>query len=114
VSDESPDAEYDLAPIPKPVRPVAPPKPPPLAYQRVVPLDPVAVESVPPMPRNTLSGAEKAGYLLKMLGSLGIIGAGVLVVFFFSMWIGFAVVGLGVAYFIFSGPSDAEKRGYHF
>jgi hypothetical protein len=117
MSDESSEAEYDLAPIPRPVRPVRPIeqiKPPTLAYQRPVPLNPIPAQSVAPTPRNVLSREEKVAHLLKILGSLGIIGVGLITVWFFSMWIGFTVVGLGAASLIFSGPSDAEKRGYHF
>ena len=114
LTDESPDAEYDLAPIQKPVRPVSRPMPPPvLAYQRVVPLQPLQPVS-PPAPKNALSASEKAGYWVKIIGSLAMIGIGIALVFFFSMWIGFGVVGLGLAYFMLAGPSDSEKRGYHF
>jgi hypothetical protein len=114
MSDETPDAEYDLAPIQKPVRPVPQPKPPTvLAYQRAEPLQPVQAD-VPPAPKNVLSASEKAGHWLKYLGSTAIILIGVALTRYFSMWIGFTVVGLGIAYLMISGPSDSEKRGYHF
>ncbi len=114
MSDESPDAEYDLAPIQKPVRPISKPKPPPvLAYQRAEPLQPVQAD-LPAAPKNVLTASEKAGYWVKILGSLAVIGLGIALVWYISMWIGFAVVGLGLAYLMFSGPSDSEKRGYHF
>jgi hypothetical protein len=117
MSDEASEGEYDLAPIPRPKHPATSPKPigpPVLSYQRPVPLDPVQPNQDVPTPRNVLSKSEKAYHWIKAGGALLIIGVGVLVVFFISMWIGFAVVGLGAFYLMFSAPSDAEKRGYHF
>ena len=123
MSSDPSDSAYDLAPVPR-QRPTNTPPPIPtpvqLTYQRVEPLTPRP--SAEPEQTHKLSASEHLFYWLRRLGSAAIILLGALWLFFvirrdpgiWSMMIGCGVIGVGFVLLIFSGPSDAEKRGYHF
>jgi hypothetical protein len=113
MSDESGESEYDLAPLPpQAVQPVAPDRPRVLSYQRATPEAVTPVEGAEPAYKITAS--ERAYYWLRSLGALGIVVCGLLLCWFISLWIGFGIVGLGACLFVFAGPTDSDKRGYHF
>jgi hypothetical protein len=94
-----------------------------LSYQRAEPVKsaPRPVEKLDEVSRQ-LSASEQLFYWLRRLGSLAIIGAGALWLIFvflpdkgiWTMGIGAGLIGLGFALLMFSGPSSAEKKGYHF
>jgi hypothetical protein len=123
MSTDPSDSTYDFAPVPRQRprdTPPPTPQPAPLGYRRIGP-----AETDPQQPQQTykLSPAERIYYWLRRLGCAGIIlvGAGWLLLMhwahntgIFANAIGFALIGVGFGLFLFSGPSDAEKRGYHF
>ena len=117
------DSAYDLAPVPRQrPRNTPPPIPQPvqLSYQRIEPSAPPP----PPEPKEIrkLSLSERLFYWLRSLGSVVIILLGALWLIFvylpdrgiWSMVVGCVLIGVGFAFFMVSGPSGAEKRGYHF
>jgi hypothetical protein len=121
MSSDPSDSVYELVLPPRQNLPVTPP-PEVIEYRRVIPAQPVA----PPKkeePARKLSMSERLFYWLRMFGCLCIIlaGCGWLVLMhhfdnltMISMGIGFGVIGAGFAMFLFAGPTDSEKRGYHF
>jgi hypothetical protein len=123
MSSDPSDSTYDFAPIPRQRprdTPPPTPQPLPLDYLQVGP-----AQTQPQQPRqsNKLSASERVYYWLRRLGCAAIIllGAGWLVLMrwaqdtgIFANAIGFGLIGVGFGLFLFSGPSDAEKRGYHF
>jgi hypothetical protein len=123
MSTDPSDSAYDLAPVPRQrPRNAPPPIPEPvqLTYQRIEPK--TAPQSLEPKQIHKLSPSERLFYWLRRLGSVFIILLGALWLIFvflpdrgiWTMIIGSGLIGLGFTLFIFSGPSDAEKRGYHF
>jgi len=123
MSSDPSDSAYDLAPVPRQrPRNTPPPIPKPvqLTYHRIEPSKPPPTSE--PKQIHKLSPSEHLFYWLRRLGSAVIILLGAAWLFFvvrpdpgiWSMMIGCAVIGLGFVLFIFSGPSSAEKRGYHF
>ncbi len=124
MSTEPSDSAYDLAPVPRQrPRNTPPPIPEPvqLTYQRIEPKTPTQ-QSPEPKQIHKLSASEHLFYWLRRLGSLMIILLGALWLIFvflpdkgiWTMGIGCGLIGLGFALLMFSGPSTAEKRGYHF
>jgi hypothetical protein len=122
MSSDPSDSAYDLAPVPRQrLRNTPPPisEPVQLTYQRIEPRTPPSPE---PKQIHKLSPSERLFYWLRRLGSVFIILLGALWLIFvflpdrgiWTMIIGSGLIGLGFTLFIFSGPSDAEKRGYHF
>jgi hypothetical protein len=123
MSTDPSDSVYDFVPVPR-QRPQGTPPPLPepvqLTYERVQ----SAAAPATPQPKlvNQLSASERMFYWLQRLGSALIILAGAAWLYFvflpdkglWTMLIGCGLIGLGFALFLFSGPSDAEKRGYHF
>lgn len=123
MSTDPSDSVYDFAPVPRQrPRGMPPPIPKPvqLSYERAEP----AAAPVAPKPKevNQLSASERMFFWLQRLGCGLIILAGAAWLYFvflpdkglWTMLIGCGLIGLGFALFLFSGPSDAEKRGYHF
>jgi len=114
------DSTYDLAvPPPAPVEEQQPaPEPLVLEYHYREPPPPPP----PPMtPTNKLSLEEKLWFWLRAVGSVCLILMGAAWVYFVPpidwvmVWgIGGLLIGGGIALFMFAGPTDAEKRGYHF
>ena len=123
MSTDPSDSAYDLAPVPR-IRPRGTPSPPPepvqLAYRRIEPVVPAAPVPEQPKQVHKLSTSEWLFYVLRMLGCVAIIGAGILWLVFIDhhslagMVIGFFLIGIGFSLFLFAGPSSAEKKGYHF
>jgi hypothetical protein len=122
MSSDPSDSAYDLAPVPRQRPRNTPPpssEPVQLTYQRIEPRTPPSPE---PKQIHKLSPSERLFYWLRRLGSVFIILLGALWLIFvflpdrgiWTMIIGSGLIGLGFTLFIFSGPSDAEKRGYHF
>jgi hypothetical protein len=119
------DSAFDLAPVPRKY-------PHPRQAQKVVPLEyrpappeapPIAAVDPAAEEKNTtykLSTSEYLLYVLRMLGCLGLIGLGALWLIFVDhrslagMVVGFFFIGVGFSLLFFAGPSDAEKKGYHF
>jgi hypothetical protein len=125
MSTDPSDSTYDLVVPPSQKLPVQP-APQVIEYRRVVPAQPVASQTVPQKkeePSRKLTFSERLFYWLRMFGCLCLIliGAGWLVpmhhfddLTLISMGIGFGIIGVGFAFFLFAGPSDSEKKGYHF
>jgi len=129
MSSDPSDSAYDLAPVPRQRPRNTPPpipQPVPLAYRRIEPPSaPPAPPEHPDQPQqiHKLSFSERIYYWLRRLGCAAIIllGVGWLLLMnhfhnnsIVAMSIGFGLIGTGFALFLFSGPTDAEKRGYHF
>jgi hypothetical protein len=124
MSSDPSDSVYDLVIPPSQNLAVQPPAEV-IEYRRVTPvqgaapIQPVKTEK----PSRKLTISERVFYWLRALGCLCIIlaGAGWLVLMhhfddltLISMGIGFGAIGVGFACFLFSGPTDSEKKGYHF
>jgi hypothetical protein len=123
MSTDPSDSAYGLAPVPRQRPRNTPPpiaEPVQLTYRRIEPTTP------PPSPEpkevRKLSPSERLFYWFRSLGSVVIILLGALWLIFvylpdrgiWTMVIGCLLIGLGFALFMVSGPSSAEKRGYHF
>ena len=122
MSTDPSDSTYDLVIPPSRNLPVQPP-PQVIEYRRVAPAQPVAPVKKKEEPPRKLTFSERLFYWLRMLGCLFLIlvGAGWLVLMhhfdnltLISMGIGFGIIGVGFALFLFAGPTDSEKKGYHF
>jgi hypothetical protein len=123
MSPDPSDSAYDLAPVPRQRPRNTPPpipQPVPLAYRRIAPAAPAPEQ---PQQTHKLSPSERLFYWLRRLGCAAIIllGVGWLLLMhrfqnngIMAMGIGFGIIGIGFALFLFSGPTDAENRGYHF
>jgi hypothetical protein len=70
--------------------------------------------------RPRLSATEHLFFWLRRLGSLLIVAAGAAwLIFvdhdgFLGIFVGCVIIGVGLGLLIVAGPTDAEKRGYHF
>jgi len=123
MSTDPSDSAYDLAPVPRQrPRNTPPPIPQPvqLTYRRIESSTPPS--SAEPQQIHNLSASERLFYWLRRLGSAAVILLGALWLLFvfrlnpgiWTMIIGCGIIGVGFVLFIFSGPTDAEKKGYHF
>lgn len=115
------DSTYDLVVPPRQPLPVQPP-PEVIPYRRVAPAEPVKPQKKE-VPARKLTFTERLFYWGRMLGALSVVMAGavwLLIMHHYhedgisAMFVGFVLIGIGFALFLVSGPSDAEKRGYHF
>jgi hypothetical protein len=125
MSTDPSDSTYDLVVPPSQKLPVQPP-PQVIEYRRAIPAQPVAPQTARQKkeePPRKLTFSERFFYWLRMFGCLCLIliGAGWLVLMhhfddltLISMGIGFGIIGIGFAFFLFAGPTDSEKKGYHF
>lgn len=123
MSSDPSDSTYDFVPVPRKFPPGTPPplpKPVPLQYRRVGSTAAPAAATSEPSVKHTLSFSEKVYYWLRRLAAVVVIGLGAAWLIFIpyrsimSMSIGCGLIGAGFAMFLFAGPTDAEKRGYHF
>ncbi|MGD0389523.1 MAG: hypothetical protein ABSC42_11265 [Tepidisphaeraceae bacterium] len=126
MSPDPSDSAYDLAPVPRQRPRNTPPplpQPVPLTYRRIEPAAVPPQQPEQPQQIHKMSFSERLYYWLRRLGCAAIIllGVGWLLLMnhfhnnsIVAMSIGFGLIGTGFALFLFAGPTDAEKRGYHF
>jgi hypothetical protein len=116
------DSTYDLVVPPRQNLPVQPP-PQVISYRSIAPAEPIKPAEKIEEPPRKLTLSEWLFYWFRMLGAFCVILAGaawLIVMHHFhedglsAMFIGFVIIGIGFALLLFSGPSDSEKRGYHF
>jgi len=119
MSDNSFDSTYDLIIPPLPPSAVTP-EPQVIPYRRVEPATPPGPPQPPMEPMNKLSAEERLWFWLRRVAALCVILIGAGWLYFIPLrglvtWgIGFGLVGAGLAMLMFAGPTDAERRGYHF